>query len=84
MKLIQQVEEAASFDSSEISKDLNKKFTSLSQIEKQDFVKKVFLIGDYWGIISLILTFVKVFTGKKADAKIDEILSWGNGLFKKQ
>lgn len=33
-----------------------------------------------WPIISTILTLVKVFTGKKADEKIDEVLKWGSGI----
>lgn len=32
----------------------------------------------FWGVISVVLHFVKIFTGAKADEKIDAILEWGN------
>lgn len=35
-------------------------------------------LADYWKIIKLVLKLVKVFTGPKADAKIDEVISWGD------
>lgn len=48
---------------------------------KQDREKQLhFLINlaDYWKIIKLVLKLVKVFTGPKADAKIDEVIAWGD------
>jgi hypothetical protein len=35
-------------------------------------------LADYWKIIRLVLKLVKVFTGPKADAKIDEVMAWGD------
>lgn len=35
-------------------------------------------LADYWKVIRLVLKLVKVFTGPKADAKIDEIMAWGD------
>lgn len=35
-------------------------------------------LAGYWGVIRLALQFVKLFTGKKADAKIDEVIKWGD------
>lgn len=34
----------------------------------------------YWAFIRIALKIVKVFTGAKADAKIDEIIKWGDSL----
>lgn len=34
-------------------------------------------LGVWWGIVVAVLSFVKLFTGEKADAKIDEIIKWG-------
>lgn len=31
----------------------------------------------FWGVITVVLRFVKIFTGPKADEKIDMILEWG-------
>lgn len=33
-----------------------------------------------WGLVSTVLSLVKVFTGSRADAKIDQVLDWGNGV----
>lgn len=35
-------------------------------------------LADYWKVIKLVLKLVKVFTGPKADARIDEIMAWGD------
>jgi|GEM_PF-4121291 len=43
--------------------------------------EKLISLGAYWGIIKLILNFVKIFTGAKADEKIDEIIAWGDSIF---
>tara|TARA_R110000868_G_scaffold380468_1_gene646483 strand:+ start:1516 stop:1728 length:213 start_codon:yes stop_codon:yes gene_type:complete len=43
--------------------------TELTTLPVQDIVK-------YAPLLILALRFVKLFTGKKADAKIDEIISW--------
>lgn len=42
---------------------------------------KLFELGKYWPLIKVALTLVMLFTGKKADAKIREIIKWGDGLF---
>lgn len=34
--------------------------------------------AEYWKIIRLVLKLVKVFTGPKADARIDAIMAWGD------
>jgi len=44
--------------------------------------EKLIDLGSYWSIIKLVLKFVKIFTGVKADAKIDEITDWGDSIFK--
>lgn len=35
---------------------------------------------DYWSILRTVLNIVKIFTNAKADAKIDEIISWGDTI----
>jgi len=35
---------------------------------------------DYWPLIKLALQFVKIFTGKKADAKINQVIKWGDSV----
>ena len=39
-------------------------------------------LGVWWGIVVAVLSFVKLFTGEKADAKIDEIIKWGEAHVK--
>lgn len=34
----------------------------------------------YWKLIRAALRLAKIFTGEKADAKIDEIITWGDNL----
>jgi hypothetical protein len=36
--------------------------------------------GAVWPLLRFVLAFVKIFTGSKADAKIDQILEWGDGV----
>lgn len=45
------------------------------EIDQMNSLQKLSL---FWGVIATILKFVKIFTGKKADEKIDMILEWGN------
>lgn len=33
-----------------------------------------------WKLLRFVLDFVKIFTGSKADAKIDQVLEWGDGV----
>lgn len=35
-------------------------------------------LAEYWKLIRLALKFVKLFTGPKADAKIDKVIEWGD------
>lgn len=56
------------------------KMEKLNLTEEQ-LKQKLIDLGAYWGIIKLVLKFVKIFTGAKADAKIDEIIDWGNSIF---
>lgn len=35
---------------------------------------------DYWSILRTVLNIVKIVTNAKADAKIDEIISWGDTI----
>lgn len=37
----------------------------------------------FWPVISIALNFVKIFTGSKADEKIDQVLEWGHTLCSK-
>lgn len=37
-----------------------------------------------WGLIKIVLTLVKVFTGSRADAKIDSVIEWGDGVVSTQ
>lgn len=36
--------------------------------------------GAVWPLLKFILQFVKIFTGSKADAKIDSVIEWGDGV----
>ena len=57
------------------SKAAVKKLISANPEQLYDFLLS---LSDYWKIIKLVLQLVKVFTGPKADKKIDEIIAWGN------
>ena len=35
-------------------------------------------LADYWKIIRLLAKLAKVFTGPKTDARIDQIIAWGD------
>ena len=52
----------------------------LNQIEiPEDFktLDTLTQLALFWGVIRTVLKFVKIFTGAKADEKIDLILDWG-------
>ena len=72
-KLIQQIEVAA--EKSSANRAAVAKLKKMDAAQAQQFFTN---LSDYWKVIRLVLQLVKVFTGKKADAKIDEIIEWGN------
>lgn len=53
----------------ELTRPLPPNMEQLPPMEKLKF---------YWGAIVLVLTIIKVFTGKKADQRINEIIEWGD------
>ena len=55
--------------------------TAVVRFKKVDAAKaqEFFIsLSGYWKIIRLALKLVKIFTGAKADKKIDEIIAWGD------
>lgn len=52
----------------------------LNKVEiPEDFntLDKLAQLAIFWGVIVVVLKFVKIFTGTKADEKIDMIIEWG-------
>jgi hypothetical protein len=82
MKFHQKLNELASQDAAVAEAMKDALTTKLSEQTRADLVNKLVSLGVYWDIIVLILGFVKIFTGAKADAKIDECILAGNALFK--
>lgn len=61
------------------SKDVAVNAVKINTIKKTKGLDNFLLnLVGYWGIIKLALKFVKLFTGPKADKKIDEIIAWGD------
>lgn len=74
-EIIKQLEEISSQEVTHVN---HVKLAELKAKNAEGLNNFLLSLAAYWGVIKLALKFVKLFTGPKADAKIDQVIAWGD------
>lgn len=74
-EIIHQLEVLSSEEATHVN---HEKINSLKSADAAGLHNFLLSLAAYWSIIKLALKFVKLFTGPKADIKIDQVIEWGD------